>query len=269
MRTTSPGNPPYVWSKLSSATDRTTCTALFLELGLAEGASLVFDIPVVGELHLREIANRGRWRDGGSPKQRGRREFPVRDPRRELRAPRPSSFPFDDRDAILKLAERYWGLITAGEVAEERAFEADLPQAREAGFLSKDLFVRLARWKSVRKTPDYESNSEEDIAASTRAAFSATTEAEAIAALTQLNGVAQRTATALLHWMAPDRQPILDFRVVAALGELEPRERDWNDPAYYARIAARVRELAGAHGLDLRTVDRALWAWDKLGGETE
>ncbi|MEZ4495161.1 MAG: hypothetical protein R3C29_17835 [Dehalococcoidia bacterium] len=140
--------------------------------------------------------------------------------------------------------------------------------AREGGLLSKEQFVRLARWKSKRKTPDYLSNSEDDVEAATRAAFFASTEVEAVAALTQLNGVAQRTATALLHWMVPDRYPILNVRVVAALGEPEPRERDWNDPACYARISARVRDLVGAHGLNLRTVDRALWAWDKLGGGT-
>ena len=31
-----------------------------------------------------------------------------------------------------------------------------------------------------------------------------------------------------------------------------------------AAIAERVRSLAARHELDLRAIDRALWAWDKL-----
>ena len=59
----------------------------------------------------------------------------------------------------------------------------------------------------------------------------------------RLNGVALRTASAILQWMRPDRFAILDVRVVAALGWPEPAS--WDDFNYYSRVATRVRDLAG------------------------
>jgi hypothetical protein len=78
----------------------------------------------------------------------------------------------------------------------------------------------------------------------------------------QLRGVALRTASAILHWMRPDRYPILDFRVVGALGKPEPSS--YEDVDFYLKIAEEVKSLAQRHALDLRTIDRALWAWHKL-----
>jgi len=173
-----------------------------------------------------------------------------------------SSFPFDDRDEILRLARLYWTLIRADEAREERAFEQELPNARQRRFLTKPLFVRLARWKSVRQTPKYESNDEATIRELTARAFDATDERDAIEALTVLHGVALRTATAILHWMCPNVYPIIDFRVVGALGKPEPSS--YEDINFYLAIAKEVRSLARRHGLDLRTIDRALWAWQKL-----
>jgi hypothetical protein len=176
-------------------------------------------------------------------------------------------FPVDDTAQILELARLYWSTINARDAAAERAFERDLAAARAAGYLPKPLFVRLARWKSVRNTPAYESNSEEAVRAATVAAFQAADDAAAIAALTALRGVALRTASAILHWMRPDRFPILDVRVLSALGVPEPRSYD--DVHFYATVGEQIRQLAARHSLDLRTIDRALWTWDKLraGGE--
>jgi hypothetical protein len=75
----------------------------------------------------------------------------------------PSAFPFNDRTSILSLADRYWNLISSSEATEERVFERELAIARKQGFLNKALFVRLARWKSVRQTPNYQSNDEDFI----------------------------------------------------------------------------------------------------------
>jgi hypothetical protein len=175
--------------------------------------------------------------------------------------PEAASFPFHDRREILSLADLYWGWINARDAAEERAFEHELDAARAAGFLSKALFVRLGRWKSVRNTPGYQSNDEADVRAATSAAFAAPDDATCLRALMRLRGVGLRTASAILHWMRPDRFPILDFRVLAALGIAEPRS--YEDVEFYGTIAKRVRALAASHALDLRTIDRALWTWDK------
>lgn len=271
------GNPPYVHTNLQQGATKSSCTDVFLALGLAEKAVLRFRANQRGVLELEAIQDKGRWRPGGDPSERpatrpavGRgaavasNVSPAPSNAASSPSPVPSSFPASDRKEILRLADRYWSLITAGERAEEKAFEVELPAWRQRRELPKELFVRIARWKSVRKTPNYLENSDADVLAATRQGFAAAADIAAVAALTRLSGVAVRTASALLQWMAPERYPILDFRVLRALGEPEPSNYD--DPHFYARFAERVRALASRLAIDLRTLDRAMWAWDKLHG---
>lgn len=173
-----------------------------------------------------------------------------------------SAFPFGHCGEILKLSTVYWDLINPTEAAEERRFEQDFAEAGRQGFLSKELFIRVARWKSVRNTSHYQSNSIESVRAATAKAFTAANDTSALAALMQLRGVALRTASAILHWMRPDQFPVLDVRVVAALGLTE--STSYEDFEFYSLVASRVRDLARECGVDLRIMDRALWAWDKL-----
>ena len=172
-----------------------------------------------------------------------------------------NTFPQNDRDAIFALAEDYWNRISPCDRNAEHAFERDFQEARRLRYLPKELFVRVAKWKSVRNTRRYESNPDDKIRAQTTTAFQAV-DATAINALRELNGVALRTASAILHWMRPDEFPILDYRVMAALGE--PAPKSYEDVHFYIGIADRVKALSRKHSLSLRTMDRALWTWDKL-----
>jgi hypothetical protein len=263
-------NDPYIHTHLTDGHNRRSCTDVFLVMGLAEKAELRFLAHQRGLLELVDILSSGSWRPGGHPDQRATRQVAPRDLSRSIAAEDSATpqvvsyaaFPFGDGQAIMLLAETYWSKIRPGEQAEERSLEAEMQQHRKNGWIDKDTFVRLARWKSVRKTSDYEANSQEEVRAATREAFVADSDAVAIAALCKLRGVALRTATALLHWMVPDRYPILDVRVLAALEE-DPRA-SFEDVAFYSRIADRVRLLAQQVGVDLRTIDRALWTWDKV-----
>lgn len=166
-----------------------------------------------------------------------------------------------NRDEIVALADDYWKEIHERDANAERLFENAFLEARSHGHLSKDLFISVARWKSVRNTRNYELNTEAEIRTATSAAFQASDDEASINALRELHGVALRTASAILHWMHPDRFPILDYRVMAALGETAPKS--YENIRLYTRIADRIRELALHHSLDLRTIDRALWTWDK------
>jgi len=262
-----PPNPPYLHSRLRGERGSTRVTDLMCSMGLAPGARVRFRVLEPGVLQLDEILERGAWPAG--PRQRtATRARTAPEPRMPVEAratsPGQSEFPFADRASIERWAARYWTLISARESSEERAFEREMPGYRERGRLGKEMFVRLARWKSPRKTPDYESNTDSAVEDASRRAFSAASDAEAIRALTGLRGVALRTATALLHWMRPDEFPILDFRVVGALGLPEPS--NWESTDFYTQVADRIRRIASSNGVDLRTLDRALWAWDKAGG---
>jgi len=264
---------PYVHTNLVDGLGtKSSCTEVFTKLGLAHDGEVEFRISGAGALGFVRIVQKGTWPPG---RERDRRVNASgageRSPSTQRSATAPQEdesltagapFPFDDPAEITRLANAYWGLISARDVAEERAFEHDVAVARAAGYLTKSLFVRLARWKSVRNTPDYESNTEAEVRAATDSAFRASTDAAALSAMVRLRGVALRTASAILHWMRPERYPILDFRVIAALGEPEPRS--YEDSHLYTSVADRIRHVAEQHSLDLRTVDRALWSWDKL-----
>jgi hypothetical protein len=271
MNSVSPNNDPYVHDRLTSSRGgQCSCTEAFDKLGLAEYAELGFELIGQNCFRLTRVVSKGGARKGSSQQRVAAAAFgfPATTSRADMKAAASttaSSFPFGDRTAILALAGRYWNLISSSEALAEQAFERELPIARKQGFLSKDLFVRLARWKSVRQTPNYESNDEAAIRAATARAFSAADERIAILALKQLRGVGLRTASALLQWMRPERFPILDVRVVGALGKPEPAS--YEDIDFYLDIAKEVRILAQRHALDLRTMDRALWAWHKQQGK--
>jgi hypothetical protein len=49
------------------------------------------------------------------------------------------------RNNIMALAEEYWELISVRDATEERLFKSSFQEARGNGYLSKELFVRVAR----------------------------------------------------------------------------------------------------------------------------
>lgn len=259
----------YVHTRLHSDSGQSaTCTEILAEMRIGHNARLRFEVLAPDTLRLDQIIEFGESREGHAARARERNASHHTPPL--VRSPAPtharsqlgsSGFPFGDCDAIRRLAEAYWDLITPAEAAEERRFENDFSDARRQGFLSKELFVRVGRWKSVRQTPNYESNPAEVVRTASAKAFEASDDATALTALTSLRGVALRTASAILQWMRPRQFPILDVRVVSALGWPEPAS--WDDLAFYSRVSDRVRELARECDMDLRTMDRALWAWDK------
>jgi len=166
---------------------------VFLKLALAEKAQLEFELNG-NNFRLLRVVDNGKWRIGN---ELGRRSLGVESssqPRSSCASVKGGNesrtagktFPFDDREAILRLAGEYWGLISAEEATEERAFEAEMPAARQQGFLTKPLFVRICRWKSKRQTPRYESNDEASILSATVRAFR-TDPPTAISALMQLH----------------------------------------------------------------------------------
>jgi len=69
-------------------------------------------------------------------------------------------------------------------------------------------------------------------------------------------------AVAMLHWMRPTEFPILDVRVINSLGW--QASKNWEDLAYYERFASHIQSHAARLEVDIRTLDRALWAMDKL-----
>ena len=134
--------------------------------------------------------------------------------------------------------------------------------ARKRGYLDRYEFLEIARWKSPRTQPRCAENGEAFVEEVTRIAFSTPNEQVAIQVLTILRGVSWPTASVVLHFCSPRPYPILDFRALWSLSvPVSDAEYDF---ALWSAYVKATRTLADKHGLDMRTLDRALWAYSKV-----
>jgi hypothetical protein len=133
--------------------------------------------------------------------------------------------------------------------------------ARKRSHYTLEEFRKVCRWKTPRSAPLVARNTAEAVAALTGVALSETSsERERIDALRSLRGVGWPTASVLLHLAYPDRYPILDKRVVHALGVRAPSTYSFR---FWEALVSAWRELAEQAGVDGRTFDQALWQWSK------
>jgi len=75
-----------------------------------------------------------------------------------------------------------------------------------------------------------------------------------------LKGVGYPVASTILHFAFPDEYPIMDFRVISSLGWNKPSSYKFN---FWDNYCKRIRYLSKKYGLSIRTVEKALWKFDK------
>jgi len=150
--------------------------------------------------------------------------------------------------------ERHMGSV------EPRLLDEVGPAAAARGFYEPDEFVAVARWKTPRTKQRIAANPDSDVREVTHIAFAASEQLQH-RLLTVLSGVQVRTATALLTVAFPVRHTVLDVRSTEALNRLG----EWNGVGGYPVYLAVCRALAKRLKVDLRTLDRALWQWSKVG----
>lgn len=160
---------------------------------------------------------------------------------------------------IHRLAARYTVEQTLGERQEEQRIVREISAGvRKRGFYTRDGFVALCRWKSLRARRRYEELSEELIAEATNIALGARAEELRIGTLIVLNGVSWPTASVLLHFGQRDPYPILDFRALESLGVKQPSSYTFD---FWWQYVEACRKLAATYKVDMRTLDRALWQY--------
>jgi hypothetical protein len=137
--------------------------------------------------------------------------------------------------------------------------------ARAQGFYTREQFLVVCAWKTPRSRPRVAANAEDAVRAATGTALSTRDERARMDALLSLGGVGVPTASTLLYHAEPDRYPILDVRALASLGQ---RGRSTYPVAYWLEYLDACRALARRHGVDLRTLDKALWqhSWEAAQG---
>jgi hypothetical protein len=157
-------------------------------------------------------------------------------------------------DELLHWASRY---SYPGEVEIEKRVG---PMARARGWLTREEFLALCRWKTPRSQPRCAENREDLVREVTRIALSAAGEEIKIKALLMLGGVSWPTASVILHFCARGRYPILDFRALWSVGLRQVPV--YTFPLWW-EYTCFVREIQHRTGLPMRTIDRALWQYSK------
>ena len=126
------------------------------------------------------------------------------------------------------------------------------------GEFTRKLLAEIFEWKTKgRGRSRLLGNTDDEIADAMRLAVRAKTEPAAIAVLLGLNGVQVPVASAILTAIDPERYTVIDFRALKAVGS-ESTDRTVN---FYLAYLDACRDLAKAHRVTLRDLDRALWQW--------
>jgi len=157
------------------------------------------------------------------------------------------------REDLVALARRF-------PPTDDARYLASGAAARARGHYTRAEFTEVCGWKTVRSRPKVAINSERAVVDATGRAFATADEAARMAALLELEGVGVPTASTLLYFAFPDDYPILDVRALESLGV---RPRSQYPVAFWLAYLAACRELAQRHGVDLRTLDKALWQHSK------
>ena len=155
--------------------------------------------------------------------------------------------------AVGALARRFGVLDDAACHAAGRA-------ARARGYYSREEFVLVCAWKTERSRSRVASNAARDVKRATRRALGADDEASRMEALLTLTGVGVPTASTLLYFAFPDAYPILDVRALESLGV---KARSQYPVSFWLAYLSACRELAARCGVDIRTLDKALWQYSK------
>lgn len=154
---------------------------------------------------------------------------------------------------------------------ECRYCEGDEPKYRKllgrfktelrSGHVSFDTIMEAVKWKSER-IKGLMKKSERSYCAAVQRAYKEKDEKTKLGVLIQLDGWAVPMASTVLHFLFPDRFPIIDRRTLSTLDKVN-HFRASRTPTGYWRYCAEIRKISKETGLPLRAIDRALFAYDK------
>ena len=132
------------------------------------------------------------------------------------------------------------------------------PEVQSRGYLTKEELHKIARWKSPRRAALTLENTDAFITEITETAFTATDDWTKLLTLTQLRGIGQPTASAILHLYDEGQYPILDIHALWSVG-LPWTAR--NSYPFWLEYVEFCRDTANRNGVSMRDFDRALWKY--------
>ena len=136
------------------------------------------------------------------------------------------------------------------------------------GHLNEYELYTVALWKLCVYGKDAaeptRSNPDDRIMIATRQAFTSSDDWEKLLYLTELQGVGQSVASAILHLYDERQYPILDIHALWSVG-FERRQR--REHPFWPEYIQFCRDIADRNQIEMRTLDRALWRYSYDGGE--
>jgi hypothetical protein len=149
--------------------------------------------------------------------------------------------------------------------ASDKAFAAG--RRIRFGELSPGNLATIVAWKSKRSASLISYNSDEEIVDALRLTLLASEPRSAFAVLMGLKGVTVPIASAILTAINPHHFTVIDYRALEGLGvpDADCSKLDYYLHHYFPECV----RLSEEHGVDLRTFDRALWAWSKARAKRE
>lgn len=128
--------------------------------------------------------------------------------------------------------------------------------------LTKDILIKIADWKAPRTKGYIDKNDPNYVEEVTRVSFTTENEKLKLEALTLLDGVDVRMASAILQFCFPDLYSVMDWRAWESLKNLGKIGRKIeNTYGCYKKYNDVCREIAKQFHVSLRTLDKALWQW--------
>lgn len=169
-----------------------------------------------------------------------------------------------DRDFVQEFSTSYDQ--TELSVTERSLLSETSRKLQTRGEYDYEEFLAVCDWKSSRTRSLVQSNSRETVSEVTRIALSSSEDLR-VPVLSLLRGVGTPTASALLTVWQPTIYTIIDVRVLDAMPHLShPLLAQESIPALkksYSRYLGLMRKISQDLGCDLRSLDKALWTFDK------
>jgi hypothetical protein len=131
---------------------------------------------------------------------------------------------------------------------------------RNRGYLTMDDLRAVLQWKSPRAAWHIEKNEANFVRQITGFSLNTSNERARVEALTLLDGVQYPVASVILHFFHKGRYPIIDYRALWSLSHEVPSQYGFE---FWFKYVEDCREIGQVAGVDMRTVDMALWQYSK------
>ena len=163
-------------------------------------------------------------------------------------------------------ASRYIGTQRKSDRREEQEVIDLKCHVRKQGLTRVELY-KVAKWKTPRKVKLVldPKNTDDWVKKITLEAFRGCEDWEKLESLRrELPGIGQARASAILHLYDEKPYPILDEH---ALCSVNSKKRSWYPQSFWEDYIEFCRDIADRNGFNMRTLDRALWAYDYINDE--